>query len=142
MSPLEGRAWLQLLGLCPAYAAYFAVQIGFPGWITTMPQRISCLAAAAGVHAAVFVIGLLVLKRHERGERPLADERDHAIETRATRTAYFVLLTGAVVVGMVMPFSQGGWKIVNTTVLVIVVAEALRNVLIVLGYRGTPRLAR
>ena len=141
MSPLENRAWLSLWGMCPAYAVYFALQIGAPAWLTTMAEHIICLAAVAGVHAVICIVGLLVFKARERDQGLMADERDRAIEAHATRIAYYVLMVGAVLVGMVMPFSQGGWKIVNAALLAIVLAEAVRNVLIVQGYRGMPHLA-
>ena len=141
MSPLESRACVFLLGLCPSYAVYFALQIAAPAWLSTTPERMACLAVAAGAHAAICVVGLLVIKRRERGEGLLADERDRAIEARATRIAYYALMVGAVLAGMVMPFNNGGWRIVNTALLAIVIAERLRNVLIMRAYRGTPRLA-
>ena len=141
MSPLESRAWLQLWGMCPAYAVYFALQVAAPTWLETTLERIACLAAAAGVHALICVTGLLVLMRRERGQGLLADERDRAIDAHATRIAYYALMIGAVLVGMVMPFSRTGWTIVNGALLAIVLAEVLRNTLIVRSYRGTPRLA-
>src|SRR5690348_7732631 len=104
-------------------------------------QRIACLAVVAGVHAIAYVAGLLWMKRQERGEPLLLDERDRAIDGRATRTAYFVLLTGMIVVGVVMPFSDSGWKLTNTALFAIVLAETVRYALIVAGYRRTPRLA-
>ncbi len=141
MAPLESLARFNLWGMCPAYAVYFAIQIGLPTWLTTTPERLVCFAAVTGVHAAVYLTGLALVKRKEQGEALLADERDRAIEARANRIAYFLLMGGLVVVGMVMPFNAGGWRIVNAAVFAIVSAETLRNVLIVQGYRGTPRLA-
>jgi len=141
MSPLESRAWLFLAGLCPAYAVYFALQLASPAWLTTMLERMACLAAAAGVHATVYVAGLVALKRKERGQGLFADERDRAIDARAMRIAYYVLLTGAILVGVMMPFNHAGWEIVNAALFAIVAAEAARNAAIVLGYRGTPRFA-
>ena len=143
MSPLETRAWLVLGSMCPPYAVYFALQIGLPGQVAglTVLERFGCLAAAACAHAVVYVTGLLLLKRRELGETLLADERDRAIDSHATRGAYYALLAGMIVVGMVMPFTDGGWKVVNTALLVIVLSETLRNGLTVWGYRGAPRLA-
>jgi len=144
MSPLENRAWLTLWSMCPPYLVYFALQIVAPVWVArlTILERFGLLAAAAITHAVVFVAGLLLLKHRERGEGPLADERDHAIDARATRSAYYALMAGAIVAGMVMPFGQTGWKIVNTMLLAIVLSEALRCVLTVTRYRGTLRLAQ
>jgi hypothetical protein len=141
MSSLEKRAWLALWSLCPPYVVYFLIQTECPMWLTTFLERIACLAAVASVHAVAYVTGLLVMKRQERGEPLLLDERDRAIDGRATRTAYFVMLTGLIVVGVVMPFSDSGWKITNTALFAIVLAETVRYALIVAGYRRMPRLA-
>ncbi len=141
MSSLESRAWLMLWGMCPGYLVYFAIQVAAPGWPGTILGRFGLLAAVACLHAVVYLAGLAVFKLRERGEALLSDERDRAIDARATRSAYFVLLTGAIVVGMVMPFSESGWKVVNAALLAVVLAETTRNALIVMGYRRTPRLA-
>jgi uncharacterized membrane protein len=142
MSPLENRSWLMLWTMCPIYLIYFAIQIAAPTWLTGLLPRIGCLAAASGGHGVIYVVGLLVLMAKERGQGLLTDERDRAIEADATRTAYYVLMAGAVVVGMVMPFSKTGWSLVNAALLAIVLAETLRNLLIVRGYRGPQRLAQ
>jgi uncharacterized membrane protein len=141
MSPSESRAWLALWALCPPYLVYFALQIISPEWLGSMLSRIVCLAATACVHVAISAIGWCVLTTRERGEDLLADERDRAIEARAIRFAYYLLMVGTVVAGMVLPFSKSGWDIVNRALLAIVLAEALRNLLIVLSYRGSLRFA-
>ena len=141
MSTWESRAWLALWSMCPPYAVYFAIQLGSPSWPATMWERIICLGVTALVHATIAAAGFVLLLRKQRGERMLADERDQAIDARATRGAYWLLFTGAVVVGMMMPFKDGGWRIVNATLLVLVLAEAVRNVLIVVGYREKPHFA-
>jgi hypothetical protein len=141
MSSLESRAWLSLWGMCPPYLIYFAVQLAAPGWPGTVLGRFGLLAAVAGAHAAVYVAGLSVLRLRERGNGLLADERDRAIDARGTRTAYFVLLTGTVVVGMIMPFGRSGWEVVNAALLAVVLAETTRNIMIVIGYRRRQRLA-
>lgn len=136
MTSLEKRAWLTLWSLGPVYAVYFAVQIWFPTILPTMVERIACLSLAAGVHAVGYGVGFLALRRRQIHERPIDDERDRAIETRATRSAYFVLLVCMIVVGMVLPFSATGWQIVNAALLGIVLTELMRQVLIVVSYRG------
>ena len=141
MSSLQKRAWLALWSMCPVYCIYFAFQIGLPGLLTTMLERIGLLALIASIHAVAYVSGLLVIKRREAGEPLLEDERDRTIDGRATRTAYFILLTGMIVVGMVMPFNNGGWELVNAALFFIVLTETARYALILLGYRQ-PRLAR
>lgn len=140
MSPLEKRAWLALCSMCPVYVVYFAIQVAFPALLPTMLDRIALLAVVASFHMVGYVICLLLIKRREADESLLEDERDRTIDGRATRTAYFILLTGMIVVGVVMPFGKGGWEIVNAALLVIVLTETVRHALIVLGYRR-PRLA-
>ena len=144
MSSLEKRAWLSLWSMCPIYVVYFAIQIALQALLPTMLERIALLAVVASLHAVGYLSGLLLVKRREIGESLLEDERDRAIDRRATRTAYFILLIGMIVVGVVMPFNrqnlQQDWQIANTALLVIVLAETVRHALIVLGYRR-PRLA-
>jgi uncharacterized membrane protein len=140
MSSLEKRAWLALWSMCPVYCVYFAVQVVAPGRFSTMLERIGFLAVVASLHAVGYVIGLLVIKRHETGEPFLEDERDRAIDGRATRTAYFVMLTGLILAGMIMPFNRAGWEIVNAALFFIVLSETVRYALILVGYRK-PHLA-
>ncbi|MBA2078033.1 hypothetical protein [Rhodanobacter sp. PCA2] len=141
MPSFEKRAWLSLWSQCPPYIVYFLIQGLMPTVFTTFLERIACLAVVASVHAIAYLVGLALMKRQERGEPLLLDERDRAIDGRATRIAYFVLLTGMIVVGVVMPFTDTGWKITNTALFAIVLAETVRDVLIVTGYRGKARLA-
>ncbi len=139
MSSLEKRAWLSLWSMCPVYLVYFAIQIGFQAQLPTMMDRIAVLAVVACIHATCYVVGLLLIKRREAGEPLLEDERDLAIYGRATRIAYFVLLAGILVAGGIMPFNRQSleedWHIANTALLAIVLAEATRDALVVLGYR-------
>ncbi|WP_426687490.1 DUF2178 domain-containing protein [Rhodanobacter ginsengiterrae] len=135
MSPLEKRAWLTLWSMCPVYVVYFTLRIGFPDVMTSLLERFGLLALIASLHAVGYVAGLLVMKYREAGENLLEDERDHAIDRHAARIAYFILLTGIIVVGMVMPFNKSGWELVNTALFFIVLTETVRNVLIVRGYR-------
>ena len=141
MSALQKRAWLTLWSMCPVYCLYFAIQIGLPDLFTSMLERIGLLALIASLHAVAYVSGLLVIKRHEAGEPLLEDERDRAIDGHATRTAYFIMLTGLIVVGMVMPFNNAGWQLVNAALFFIVLSETVRYALILIGYRQ-PRLVR
>ena len=49
--------------------------------------------------------------------------------------AIFVLLAGTMLTGMIMPFTESGWKVANTALLFIVASETLRSALTVRGYR-------
>ena len=135
MSSLQKRAWLALWAMCPPYVAYFAIQALLPQLATTLPERLGLLAIVAGSHAVAYVAGLLLIKRREVGEPLLQDERDRAIDSRATRAAYFIVLTGLIVVGVVMPFNNTGWQLVNAALFFIVLAETARYGLILNNYR-------
>lgn len=139
MSIIEKRAWLTLWTMCPVYLVYFAIQIGWPDLAPTPLWKFGVLAIVAGLHAIGYIAGELVM-RVRREEGPQKDERDDAIDARAARAAYFLLLAGTMLTGMVMPFTDSGWKVVNTALLFIVLSETLRVVLTVRGYRH-PRLA-
>jgi len=67
--------------------------------------------------------------------RAPADERDRAIAGRSAAIAYYVMMTGMVLVGMVMPFTARGWAIVNAALLAIVIAELARCGTIIASYR-------
>lgn len=140
MSALEKRAWLTLWSMGPPYLVYFIIQYGFPSRVPDLMSHLICFAIVAGAHGVIYLTAWLLMKHREAGESLVEDERDRAIDGRATRTAYFVLITGMIVVGVVMPFGNAGWKLVNSALLFIVVAECLRHALIVIGYRR-PRLA-
>jgi len=141
MSPLEKRAWLNICSVVPPYLVYFAIQIAFPHLLTTFMDRIICLAVVGTVHALVYFGGWLVFRHAERGEAVFADDRDRAIEARATRIAYFVMLTAMILVGVVMPFDAAGWEITNAALFSIVLTETICNVMIVRAYRRGPRFA-
>ena len=140
MPILEKRAWLTLWTMCPVYVVYFAIQIGWPQLTPTVLSKFGLLAAVAGLHAIGYIVGELVFRYRARGDAVQQDERDDAIDARAARAGYFVLLAGTILTGMIMPFTESGWKVANTALLFIVLAETLRVVLTVRGYRR-PRMA-
>src|SRR5512147_1227064 len=138
MSALERRAWLQLWAMGLPYLVYFTLQIVRPEWFQSLSliERLACFGAAAITHTAITLAGLAVVKAKERGEHLLADERDRAIEGRATLFAYYLLMAGVILAGVIMPFYDAGWKLVNTALFFIVAAEMLRHMLIALAYRS------
>lgn len=140
MSLIEKRAWLTLWTMCPGYLVYFAIQIGWPELTPTVLSKFGLLAAVAGLHAIGYIAGELVFRFRNREEGLQQDERDDAIDARATRAAYMLLLAGTILAGAIMPFTDRGWKVANTALLFIVLSEALRAALTVRGYRH-PRLA-
>lgn len=64
-----------------------------------------------------------------------ADERDRAIGRRSAASAYYVLLVGMILVGIVMPLEYAGLRLVNAALAAIVSAEMFRFAITVLSYR-------
>jgi hypothetical protein len=134
----ERFAWVWLVALIGVLGSYligtalFAPQLEALGQV----QRIGLLAVPLGLLGiiALATYGLAWLRR--ASEEPGGpDERDRAIEHRASNTAYHVLMAGFIVVGCVMPFTDSGWRIVHTTLFFILIAEVVHSSLVVAGYR-------
>ncbi|MBU6379155.1 MAG: DUF2178 domain-containing protein [Gammaproteobacteria bacterium] len=124
------RIWLATMLV--TYPAYF-VAVALLGE-TTFWTQIGLFTATVILQVIVIGIASAVMElRHEGG--PKADERDRAIDQRATRVAYQILIAGMIVVGCVLPFSESGWRIFHAAVLSIATAEIVRHALIVSLYR-------
>ena len=135
MAYREKLAALNLAAMALVYTAYFTIIATRP----PMPRLIDMLwlfGITAPVHAMLYgFIGYAIkLGSGKEGSAP-PDERDRAIARRGRSIAYLVLLAGTILVGVVMPFSETPWKIVNTTLLAIVIAELVNNLIVVLSYR-------
>jgi hypothetical protein len=133
----EQRALLMLVTAVIAYVPYFVLVPKSPSVdVATLLTRLAWFAGATLGHAAMVGIGMIALGlRTPRADRAQADERDRAIDRHAASIAYYVLMTGAVIVGIMMPFGRQGWQIVNATLFAIVVAEAVRQAAIIRAYR-------
>ncbi len=98
--------------------------------------RLTLLGATVVIQALLILGGRIYLSlRSPDDARVPADERDLAIERRSVVSAYYVLMVGMIVVGCVMPFSSGGWAIVDAGLLAIVVAELVHYGVAVTSYR-------
>jgi cytochrome b561 len=138
LSHRERLAWLLLIAIIIPYALYFvlvALQPPETGLLPNLPQ-LGLLALTATAHVTIQMIGRIWMRsRSPEDARLPADERDQAIERRSTRVAYYILIGGMILVGVVMPFSNGGWKIVNTALFMIVLAEVFHQGVAVWSYR-------
>ena len=134
MAYREKLAWLTLGAMLVAYSIYFA-------WLAahrepTLLGMLLPFGIIAGLQAIVVAVASAVLSiRARRDGQGKADERDRAIARRGATAGYYALLAGMILVGVVMPFSDPPWRIVNAALLAIVVAEAIRLALIVASYR-------
>ena len=138
MSVRERFSWVWLSALTPVYGLYFGavLLLRSQGEIANLTE-FGLLSAAALAQAIILGAGALLMRaRSGRGDRAKPDERDRAIEHRATTAAYYVLIAGMIVVGCVMPFSHNGWEIVRAAVLAIVIAELVHHGLVVRAYRS------
>lgn len=133
----EKMAWLTLGTMLVAYAVYFGVvgpSVEFGR--SRLIDVIWSFGAVAAAHAVMMILGSIAIAVASTKEAQApADERDRAIARRGSTIGYYVLLVGMILVGVVMPFSEPSWKIVNTALLAIVLAEAARDVVILLSYR-------
>lgn len=140
MPQKERNAWVWLVALVVCMGAYFIAVVTLENLRIKLPflAQIGMLAAATLTMAAVVLGNQLRNYLHARShEAEGADERDRLIEYRATRAAYFVLMTGMILVGCIMPLdpTKSGWDVVNAALFYIVLAEVVNQVLIVRGYR-------
>lgn len=133
----EKTAWLTLICMGIAYALYFgwviSVERGGEPALTTLLWHFGIIAGAQAIVIVLGTIALATLSGVEARTRP--DERDRAIARRGATGAYYLLLIGMIVVGVVMPFSETPWKIINTALFAIIIAETARYTIVILSYR-------
>lgn len=136
MTYTEKTNWLTLATMVAAYSLYFGLIIaGHPAGSDRFAM-LWLFGTIAATQAVVVIIGYIWLAiAARRLPRPRVDERDHAIAARGAKAAYYVLLTGMIVVGVIMPFADPPIHIVNTALFAIVIAELIRSIVIVTSYR-------
>lgn len=124
----EKIVWLSLFAIAVAFIPYFTYVAITPAASEGLPnmRQLVLYASAAGVQIAVLLTGRLIVAARSGGDAKLPpDERDVAIRQKGIKTAYFVLIGGTILVGVVMPFYASGWEIVNAALFMIVLAEVV-----------------
>ena len=133
----EKIAWLTLGTMLIAYGIYFGI-VGPAARFgeNRMLDIIWSFGPVAAAHGVAMIVGatLIAILSRKEASAP-ADERDRAIARRGATIGYYVLIVGMIVVGVVMPFSEPPWKIVNTALLAIVLAETVHSAVVLLSYR-------
>lgn len=133
----EKIAWLTLGTMLVTYTVYFSLLVAAAGDGEPPVLRMLGLFAGVTIVQVAFIIAATAIfairARKEAEAKP--DERDRAIARRGASVAYTVLMIGMIVVGVVMPFSEPSWKIINTALLALVLSEAVRYTLIIISYR-------
>ncbi|MCW3835461.1 hypothetical protein ACFQ1E_07015 [Sphingomonas canadensis] len=131
----EKIAWLTLLAMLIAYSIYFGLILSRPE-PPTMLGIIWLFGTISLAQLVVVIAGSIAIAvLSGREARARADERERAIARRGARAAYYVLMAGMILAGVVMPFSEPPWKIVNTALLALVIAEAVNNIVVLMSYR-------
>ena len=133
----EKIAWLTLVSMAAAYTLYFGLVLaGHPAGRAMAPM-LWLFGSIALAQVIVVVAGTTLFAiRTPKEARARADERDRSIDGRSTRIAYYILMTGMIVVGVVMPFADSGVRLVNAALFALVLAETVRHLVILLSYRG------
>lgn len=134
MLPRERFAIVWIVALVTIFAIYFSVLAILKATPLSIGEQIALLAGALG-SLGVVAAGTWLAQRMHRRPGDADDERDRAIEDRASSVAYRVLMVGMLLVGCVMPFGAGGWEIVHAALLAVAVAEIVHYGLIISGYR-------
>lgn len=134
----EKVAWLSMMAMLLTFGPYFTLVAS--GYFPEKPlpdlRQLAGYAITAAVQVTILVSGLIILRRCNRLDAKVpADERDIAIKQRSVTAAYYVLIAGMILVGVVMPFTSSGWQIVNSALFMIVVAEMVQFSMVVVGYR-------
>lgn len=138
MAYREKLAWLELIGMVIAYGGYF-IAIGLvdpaPGRMETLTY-VALFGAASVVRLLILGSGWLTLRAQMGSEaRAKPDERDRAIARRGAAIAYYVLLGLMLWVGVVLPLTDSGWAVANTALAAIIIAEIIRDLVVVISYR-------
>jgi hypothetical protein len=135
MAYREKLATLNFVAMALVYSVYFTLVAMRPP-VPRLVDMLWLFGIAAPVHAMLYgFIGYAIKLRAGKEGRAPPDERDRAIARRGRSVAYVVLLCGAILTGVVMPFTEAPGKIVNTTLLAIVIAELVNDGIVILSYR-------
>lgn len=133
----EKIARLALTTMIAAYALYFyLIGNAEAAGDRKLVDIVMTFGPIAVGQALVVIIGsILIAMTSTPDARAPADERDRAISRRGASFGYYVLLVGVILVGIVLPFSETPWKIVNAALAAIVLSEIVRYSVVLLSYR-------
>lgn len=136
MTYREKTVWLTFVAMLVAYSLYFGLLLaGHPAGREVFPM-LWLFGGIAGTQALVVIVGYIVLTMTTpKAERPRADERDRAISRRGAAAAYYVMMTGMIIVGVGMPFTDTGVTIANAALFAIVLSEIVNNAIVLISYR-------
>lgn len=137
MSYREKVSWLSLLAILVTFGPYLAL-IAIDPPSAPMPDLRALTTFGVTVVVQMLILGgghIFLRLRAPHEARIPADERDRAIARRSVSVAYYILISGVILVGCVMPFDSGGWKLINAAIFAIVLAELAHYGIAVWCYR-------
>jgi hypothetical protein len=129
----EKTAWITLAAIMIAYGVYFTLIGASALTANAMLGLFGAVTVIQVVAVIVLTTVLAALSGQEARAKP--DERDRAVARRGASIAYFVLMVGMITIGVAMVFRQADWRLTNAILFVLVVAEAVRHVIVVISYR-------
>jgi hypothetical protein len=139
MSSGEKSAWISFLVSLVAFGAYFAsigidlsasVRAGYRGapWLGLVGVIVAVTLFQVAAHTA--------LAARSRAEvQSASDERERLIVLKATRPAFYVLMTGVWLALGVVALGGGVWMLVQATLFAVWVAELTRFGMQIYYYR-------
>lgn len=138
MAYREKIGWLSLIAMAVTFGPYFTLVAmhAIPDAALPNVRQLFLFGETAVVQALIIGAGHLYFRRSSPDEaRMHPDERDRAIMRRSISSAYYVLIAGMIMVGVMMPFNSKGWTIVNAALFMIVAAEVVHHGVAVASYR-------
>jgi hypothetical protein len=134
----EKIGWLSLIAMAVTFGPYFILVAthAIPAAALPNVRQLFVFGFTAVAQALIIGAGHLYFRRSAPDDAHMPpDERDRAIKQLSISSAYYVLIAGMIMVGVMMPFNSAGWKIVNAALFMIVAAELVRNGVLVASYR-------
>jgi len=132
----EKTAWAALISILVGFGTYFATLAYGQATGRATPDYYAGLLVVVVlcVTIAMAIFGIVSAIRTPEEARALADERDRAIDARATRAAYFVLLIGTLS-SAAAAWLGGLFWVLNGLLASIVLAEVIRYGTMIRHYR-------
>jgi hypothetical protein len=138
MAYREKLAWMTILTMGAVFSGYLAWVKLVGDETRPMPnfEMMKAYAVTAVAWGSLYVLGRFLLRRGAPADaRAKPDERDLAVDRRATQIAYYFMMGFILYIGGYMPFVSEGWQMVNAAIFSVVLAEIIRCVVTVVGYR-------
>lgn len=141
MTPFQELSWrekttaLYLASQVVCFGPYFVYLALLKG--QSLPVLEQLLGYGITTLSQLTLLGLghwWLRRRFAKEAYQTADERDLVIDQHATRRAYGILMTGMIITGCVMPFSDPPQAIFQAAVFFLVLSEASRNVMVLWAY--------